>query len=320
MTVSLDFGSLFVEMFADDQRIPDGKLHPSTHLLGHLRHSQLDLAGAPTKKREFANSARLESGTMWHERIHNRMRKKGVPHMAETKLDAWLPDGWAGTADCLLWNAEHRAFALIDYKTIEGKGVYWIETQGAKEGHIWQLSAYLYACEAMGIPVFTDEGYILYIPITEGQNSGVGTCHVMMEVVKPINKDLLHNHMADIKSKTDDYLDSVEVSGWTLRGNRAEFMEPVAAYLTDALADPPAREQKLFWDKDKKIFHVRLVPPWGAKYCPYHEPLCTCSSLKTEKIGEYSMDKEYSPREGYEEIVPTVVPTDSEVNKRKGTK
>lgn len=311
MAVPLDFGKFFSEMLEDDRRVPDGLLHPSSHLRGHMRHVQLDVAGAPKRVNGFANSMRLLAGTMFHEKIHDRMRKKGVPHMPETKLDDWLPDGWAGTADCLLWNAEHRAFALVDYKTIEGRGVYWIETQGSKVPHIWQISAYLYACDAMGIPVFTDEGYILYVPITEGQND-VGTRGALMEVVTPIEKSLLHKHMADIKSKTDNYLTTLDDLGG---------VSSIEDYIkTAALADPPAREQKLFWDKDKKIFHVRLVPPWGARYCPYDEPLCTCSSLKTEKIGEFNLDGQYSPREGYEETIPTVVPSSSEVNKRKGTK
>jgi hypothetical protein len=256
---------------------------------------------------------RLITGTFFHELIHDQMRRKGIPHMPEVKLDYWLPAGWAGTADCLMWNAEHRAFALIDYKTIEGKGVYWIETQGAKEGHIWQLSAYLYAAEAMGIPVFTDEGYVLYIPITESQVV-TGTQGALMEVVKPLDKEALHNHMADIKSNVDEYLYSLQFEF------RKWLPDSDEEYLTEFLADPPAREQKLFWDKDKKIFHVRLVPPWGAKYCPYDEPLCTCSGLKTEKIGEFSLEREYSPRDGYEEFTPTVVPSATEINRRKGSK
>lgn len=309
MTVPLDFSEFFTGILERDRRIPDGKLHPSTHLTGHLRHTQLDLAGAPKRVNGFSNSMRLMAGTMFHEMIHDQMRRRGIAHMPEVQLDQWLPWGWAGTADCLMWNAEHRAFALIDYKTIEGKGIDWIERLGAKEPHIWQLSAYLYACEEMGIPLFTDEGYMLYVPITDG----VGTRSFIVETVKPLDKEMLHDHMADIKSSTDTYLDSLSLFvGHTITD--------VNAYLTNALADPPAREQKLFWDKDKKIWHVRLVPPWGARYCPYDEPLCTCSSLGTAKIGEFSLEREYLPRDGYEEFIPTVVPSASEINRRKATK
>lgn len=312
MSVPLDFSDFFTGILERDRRIPDGKLHPSTHLTGHLRHTQLDIAGAPKRINGFSNSMRLLAGTMFHEMIHDQMRRKGIPHLPEVKLDPWLPDGWAGTADCLMWDARHRAFALIDYKTIEGKGIDWIERLGVKEPHLWQLSAYLYACEDMGIPLLTDEGYILYIPITDG----VGTKSFIVERVKPLDKELLHKHMADIKSSTDNYLDSIPRTWLDI----PIIDRPVADYLTDALADPPAREQKLFWDKDLKIWNVKLVPPWGAKYCPYDEPLCTCSGLGTTKIGEFSLEGEYSSREGYETVVPTVRPSSSEVNRRKGSK
>lgn len=306
MSIPYDFPALIEQMVREGNRPPDGLLHPSTHLNGHLRHTQLDLAGAPKIPNNFANQARLELGTLMHERLHDYLRKKGVPHMPEVKLNPWLPEGWGGTADCLLWVPEFQAFVLVDYKTIEGKGVYYIDTTGAKHSHIWQVSSYLHACEDMGIPILMDELAVLYIPITEGTGDS-GTRGPIMETVDPIEREVIHTHMAEIKSDTDRYLDSL---------HGAEATE-ILEYLTPELADGPEREQKLVWDKDKKIWHVRLVPPWGAKYCPYEKPLCTCSGLKTEKIGEYSLDQEYSPREGYEHVLPTVLPTDNEVNKRK---
>ncbi len=306
MSIVLDFGKLLADLLQDDQRANDGKLHPSSHLLGSLRHTQLDVAGAPKKAREFTNSMRLHLGTMSHEWVHDSMRRKGIPHMPEVKLDPWLPEGWAGTADCFLWDAEHKAFALLDYKTIEGKGMYWIDTQGPKDSHIWQVSAYLYAAESMGLPVFTDEGYILYIPITEG----TGTHTPSIEVVKPIPKDELHSHMNQIKSQTDKYLRQIQLlHAWPGHDPRK--------YITDELAAPPQREQKLFWDKNKKVWDLKLVPPWGARYCPYEAPLCTCSGLATsEKVGEYDLDRAYSPRDGYKDVVPVVTVSDTELNRR----
>jgi hypothetical protein len=67
--------------------------------------------------------------------------------MQEVKLDRrWLPDGWSGTADWIFWNADLGGFVLGDLKTIKGDGITWIEKDGAKREHLWQLSAYWHAC------------------------------------------------------------------------------------------------------------------------------------------------------------------------------
>jgi hypothetical protein len=60
-----------------------------------------------------------------------------------------LCHGWAheasGTADWVFWNADLGWFVLGDMKTIKGDGIAWIEKDGAKREHLWQLSCYWHA-------------------------------------------------------------------------------------------------------------------------------------------------------------------------------
>jgi hypothetical protein len=78
---------------------------------------------------------------MWHEWAHKALVAAGVPFMQEVRLDRWLPAGWSGTADWIMFDPERAAFVLGDMNTIKGDGTPWIEKDGAKLDHIEQLSA-----------------------------------------------------------------------------------------------------------------------------------------------------------------------------------
>src|SRR6266705_1570842 len=147
---SLDLVELLKQELHRGQRPPDGLLHASGDLVGPLRHSQLKLAGAPYKETPLAQQIRLETGTMWHKRMHDAIVATGTPFMQEVTLNQWLPEGWGGTADWLLWDDDYPGYRLRDLKTIKPEGLRWV-LNGAKEEHIWQASAYWHALDAAGI-------------------------------------------------------------------------------------------------------------------------------------------------------------------------
>ena len=164
----IDLTEIVESILTEGRRENDYQLHPSGHMLGSLRHAQLDVAGAPRTERNLASLIRMEIGTQWHERLAQRLQKLGVPVMSEVTLTPWLPKGWAGTCDLLVWNPEFKAFALVDLKTIKGDGVYWIKRDGAKQEHVWQTSLYWHGCKAMGIPLIKRVG-IYYLPVSEAR-------------------------------------------------------------------------------------------------------------------------------------------------------
>jgi len=278
---------LLAALEADDRPF-DGKLHPSSHLLEPLRHVQLEFARAPQKPRTLPDRMPLEIGTLLHERFERIWRKKRLPIMLEVKLDEWLPDGWSGTADWIPWSKEHRAFVLGDLKTLKGAGLPWILRDGAKESHLWQISAYWYALRDMGIPLV--EGFaIAYLPKDGGLEPEVMDC-------KMIDESLLRAVMDQRKADVDAFL---------------AFRDECENEWPKGLAPIPDREQKRVWNAKAKTLDVVLKPHWSSMYCRFLD--CGCSEQGQEKIGTWeSIGGIYSftPRNGYE--TPEYLETPSE--------
>jgi hypothetical protein len=65
------------------------------------------------------------------------------------------------------------------------------------------------------------------------------------------------------------------------------------------------------------VFDVKLVPHWSTRFCDWTAPYCDCSSQGTTKIGQYDLEALYTPRKGFDEILPNVSPTLVEVARRK---
>lgn len=290
-----------------DRRPPDGLLHCSSDILGSLRHAQLRLAGAPTIESELVSDVRLRTGTMWHDLIREFFVNEGLAVMGEVRLGEYLPEGWQGTADWLFWDFQKRCFVLGDLKTIKGEGMRWIEKDGAKPEHIAQLSAYYWALVDAGMPI--RKGFwICYLPMNDVGKIGpyvVGPPELSLIEVMPLDRDYLHGLMAEKWIKTVDYLRVIEATDQGL--------------VNDALEPPTPREQQLVWDKSKGHYDLKLVPSWKTRYCPYPNELCDCSEQGTTKIGHFEWSNEtvrYTPRKGFENVVPMFSPTVKDFEKR----
>jgi hypothetical protein len=158
------------------RRKPDGLLHPSSHLTGSLRHAQLDVAGAPREGPRLMEIT-LMTGTMWHEWIHDTLRRLGVPYMAEVNLTPWLPKGWGGTADGVVWNPELQGVRPGRLQDAEGRGMRYIVRDGAKEDHRFQTSLYWHGLKKMGLPLAKKVG-VFYLPKNDTRNKD--------EVIEPV--------------------------------------------------------------------------------------------------------------------------------------
>lgn len=297
----IDFGEFIHEELQRGRRAPDGMLHPSSHLKGSLRHAQLDVAGAPKVRSEITSEITLMTGTLWHEWLHNRLRASGFPYMAEVNITPWLPKGWSGTLDALIWNPAAKHFVLNDWKTQKGEGMRFILRDGAKEEHILQTSIYWHAAKKMGVPL-AKRIAVTYIPKNDTRSKD--------EIIEPVTVEFdplpakgLFGAMDERKARVDEYVKSIKYDPAT---NPAL---PLKEWLTDALAPVQEREQRVFFDRLTGGYELKLMPHWSAAYCPYPDELCDCSTQGTTKLGVFDPETgEYHPRTGYEAVIPTVTP------------
>lgn len=295
----VDLPNLFLAELKKQDREPDGKLHASSDLSQPLRYVQLRAAGAPQTQRSIASSIRLLHGTLWHEWFHSALLKSGIKFRYEEKLDDYMPPGWSGTADWIFWHPSYEAWVLGDLKTTKGEAIHWITKDGAKDEHIWQLSAYWHALAAKGEPLVEGFG-IMYWPMNDTRET-VEILPTVQDVV-PLPAIDVYSRMQERSYAVDEYL-----------RYRKE-----GEYLTDWLAEMPPREQKLIWNKEQNGFDVKLVPLWYEAYCDFDETLCP--QRGSEKIGHYTLEGEYVPRKDREDIEPTVAPTEVQFRYRRKEK
>ena len=230
---------------------------------------------------------------------------RSAPVMNEVKLDRWLPEGWTGTADAFFWNADRRAFVLVDYKTIKPEGMQYVVRDGCKEDHIWQASAYFWAAVRMGIPIVHGFG-IFYLP-TQQLRAKDGFVQPYFAEGTPIERDVVEGLMAYRWEKTEAYLDSLP---------EARPM-PLDRYLTAYLEPVQERILKLTLNKQLKVPVINLsrVPHWSTEFCPYPDELCNCRHQGVTKVGHWALDSGtpvYIPRKDEEQPSDIPEPSDSE--------
>lgn len=316
--IPVDLRSLLHARLLESRRPPDGLLHASGDLLGSLRHAQLRIAGAPTIESEIVSDIRLMTGTMWHSWVGESLVRAGVMFAQEVKLAPWLPEGWSGTADWVFYDDTYRAWVLGDLKTIKGEGMKWVLKEGAKEEHLWQMSAYWHALYDRGLPMVKGFG-VLYWPMNDTTERDELIEPRVMEC-EPLPRDLVYGVMADRWEATKVYLRAVrnEEQRWSHEtGEHPDNYPTDDLYLNDRLAPEMSRVQKLYLDGKKNQWDVKLVPHWSAAYCPYPVELCGCSEQGTTKIGHYTLDGKYVPRKGFEDELPMLEPSEMDYRRQR---
>jgi hypothetical protein len=298
----IDLGELFHTELLKGRRDNDYKLHASSHLMGSLRHAQLDVAGAPKRTSELLNEITLMTGTLWHQWFHSALQRSGVPYMPEVNLTPFMPEGWGGTADALVWRPDLKGFVLLDFKTTKGESLKFIRRDGAKAEHIAQASIYWHAAKKMGLTMVKQIG-VLYWPKNDTRSKDELIEPVMVDF-EPLPAKGLHAEMARRWGRVSEYVTSL---GGT--PGQEVSARPLADWTTDALDPVQEREQRIFYEKTDGTWTVKLMPHWSAAYCPFPAELCDCAEQGQTKIGFYDTDGEYIPRTGYENIDPSVSPS-----------
>ena len=311
----IDVDEVIKQSLQSERRVDDGFLHCSSDLIGSLRHTQLRIAGAPTMEGESSllSTIRMHTGTMWHSYIGTSLVKIGLPIMQEISVTPWLPKGWSGIADWMVWNPDSKAWVLGDLKTTKGEAIKWIVEGGVKEEHRWQVSAYYWALVDAGFPMH-DRFVIYYLPMNDTANRGEKITPVTAEVT-PIDRDVLEIRMKRRYTRVQEYVSSL---GMLLRED--EYTEEVnysELYINSELESTMAREQKVYWNAKQGVFDVKLVPHWTTRFCPYPLELCDCSEQKSEKIGHYEVSETWVPRAGYDTEIPDVEPSEKEYDRRR---
>lgn len=291
----------------------DGKLHPSSDLIGSLRHTMLNAAGAPTIESKFTQNMTLWIGRQIHAMVGESLERRGIPVMREVRLEPWLPDGWSGTADLIFYDPSKDGWVLADVKGQKGESFRWLHSDGAKEEHIWQASAYWWALYEMGLPM-VDGFTMIYLPKNDTTDK--------WDIVEPLTIECnvlpylqVWDRMESRWELTQTYLAALpwpDDPGSTILSD---------LWVTDELAPPQDRVQKMWWNKKQGVWDVKLVPHWSADYCPFPNELCDCSEQGTTKIGHWNprewedgvSELVYEPRKGYEAIEPLLKPSAKEV-------
>jgi hypothetical protein len=302
MTVlPFDLTEILLAELRRNRRPNDGLLHASSHLVGSLRHAELDVVDAPKIESELLSEITLATGTMWHNLIHDTLRREGVPYMAEVNLTPWLPIGWGGTLDAMVLNPDLKGFVLCDFKTIKGEGVRYVARDGAKDEHVWQTSIYWYAAKKMlgGAGKIVRTIAVYYLPKNDTRDK--------TEVVEPVLADFEPLPWDEIQARTKERADQVAAYKASLPKPNPRPLT-LDEYVTPELAPVQERQQVVYYDKKTGTWDVLLKPHWSAAYCPYPDELCDCSTQGQTKIGMYDEQKVYHPRPGYESYVPTVAP------------
>jgi hypothetical protein len=304
--IPFDLATLLRDYLTEPPR-NNKELYASIHLNGSLRHAMLDVANAPRKPPKLSDYITLKTGDLWHDWIAEKIRSSGLPFMNEVRLNDYLPEGWRGRADWVIWNPEIRGFVLGDLKTITGEGLTWVNRAGAKDDHIWQVSAYWHALYDMGLPML--EGFfVFYWP----KNAVKGVdLEPSMQECNIIDRALIHARMGQRWDACKEYLDKLDYMAEPRLLGEPEW------YLTDQLAPPIERLEKVAWNAKQKVFDLKLVPHWTTAYCPFEDQLCDCSTQGTTKVGHYDLDGNFVPRKGYEDVRATAVPTDREIARRR---
>lgn len=287
---------------AEGRRENDGLLHASSHLIGSLRHAQLDVVGAPRVESEIVSNVRMWTGTMWHSFIMKTLVKAGIPFMQEVNLTPWMPKGWGGTADLLVWVPNggkdgRGGFVLRDIKTTKGEAIKFRLLDGPSDEHIWQVSSYYHAAVRMGLPMIRECG-IYYLPMndTREKNDDVQPVELTFE---PLPWAVLREQMESRTRRVEEYKSSLgaQASPPTTPG-KTSWALPL--YLTDALEPEQERVLRAFFNRRDNKWELKLVPHWSAGFCPFPDELCSCSSQGTTKVGEWTSDGHYIPRAGFD--------------------
>ena len=247
----------------------DEMLHFSQHLQ-HDRHTAIYMEyGYPSVDQPWGRIFPLVQGTGVHESVHATMAKLYQPYVAEHPIkakDKRLEFEWTGTADAYV--SIDNVVYLLDYKTISGAGMSFLEDEPKPE-HILQVSAYYH----FG-PTQACQPAVLYLPSSPDYTKKWAEPRFIP--FEPIGLDSLVNRMREVEEAIWEYKEH------------------------NVLPAPPEGEWS--WKKRGKTHKLEYRPHYTTMFCPWAslaDDPCGCSQSKTIIAGTYkegvlTIDDEYA--------------------------
>ena len=247
----------------------DGVLHFSSHLT-NPRHTVLGyFYGIPNTTKPWANTLPLLQGSGVHDYIHSLLSKcNELRYMPEKPIHVGkeyeFKHQWSGTADAYVQESSSSDIWLIDYKTISGTSLEFLD--GPKREHVLQVSAYYH----FGPKFDNMRAGILYLPT--GPNYKRQWSEPVFYEIMPLDKDFLLERMREVERSMHLF------------------------QMKNILPDVERGEYK--WKKIKKdnCWEVSYHPHYSYLFCPWKgedEDVCGCSTLKVRVVGRVSMTNDY---------------------------
>lgn len=253
------------ERVMEDTKKPDGLLHPSTDLSGceismcHRHDPDIE-----TKPKSQAAMTRLLIGTLVHRWLEQQMTESewdGIEFRCEVDMTPGLPMGWAGTADVLIGQfgdgvLSEPEFTLMDFKTIAGSGLGFIDLNVPKREQHYQVSAYFHAAEAMGYRM-APKVCIVHIPVSAAQYKEIES--PIEQWMTPLPRNVVFGEMK----------------------RRSQMLKRYLAGEKD-LPQPMARVQATRFNKRLNLTEHIEKDHWMTRFCD--SPLCRCGGGRVEVI------------------------------------
>lgn len=242
----------------------DKMLHFSQHLM-HDRHTVLyHWFGYPTVTNEpWAGVIPLLQGNAIHNQIHSIMDKAYDEYHSEVGIipeDEDFHYPWTGTADAYI--KRDNEWWLIDYKTISGTGITFLQEPRAE--HIAQVSCYYHFNYWQPARVG-----ILYLPTTPDYKRRWHEPQLFE--VEPVKKQILLDRIGDVESAISVYASTRMLPEW------------------------PQGEYKWKENKRNKNYELHYKPHYSSMFCPWRyladDDPCGCSQQKQILIGKIDYDK-----------------------------
>jgi hypothetical protein len=196
---------------------------------------------------------------------------EGIEARCEQKMGAGMPKGWQGTADLLLGQfgdgkLSEPEWTLIDYKTIKGANVQYLDPDKPKRGYHMQASSYWHAAKALGYRM-NPELCILYIPVSAAPWKQVEP--PIAHWADPLPEKEVFGEMRRRSLILKHYLQA-----------KADGLDPLAGVGLDPRYVPKPEQpvQTSKYNKKTKQTEVTEGPSWLVNYC--NSPVCVCKGEK----------------------------------------
>lgn len=258
-------------------KTPDGLLHPSTHLgceieMCHDLHPDIEM-----QKQSTPSLQRLLTGTLWHAWLTAKWEQsewEGLEPRCELKMGDGLPKGWQGSCDLLLGQfgdgiLSEAEWTVMDYKTVAGNGLSFINLDKPKPEQHMQISAYYHAADVMGYRL-NPEVCIVHLPVSAAQYQEIAP--PIEQWCKPLPRNVVFGEMKRRSQILKAYLaPGIKAEGYP---NQPQQLPLV---------------QKTKTPKNKQPVTVE-GPSWLVKYCK--SPMCACAG-QTETVISYDNAEVY---------------------------